>query len=641
MTLPALSQLSLKHKVIVLFVLTLTLASFLTVSLPVPHDDLILFGVAVLVIVNLSAGFFMLSATLMQFEKVTHVAQEISKGAYDVLIPPASRIKEVNTLIEAFNVMAFQLRRRTVNLSHKAYQSAIIKEITERIGASLDVNEALEIVSGSLGKVVEYSTVSYFSYDKSGKPTFKCHLEESVSHAFMEEVKQKALNFFSFITGKSVKPDEVKSICFGTIFDDETPGPVRAFFNLPLIVEQQLVGVITVATAKMEPYAEEKVSVLYAIMAQAGTTITKIRTLITEETSKVNSMLASLSEGIIMVTVDEEIAIINDKAKEILGLGEKPYVSLLDIVEGLYGKLDFRTATDKVLKNRRVESFSEFDADGAVYKIVAGPVWKRKGEISGVVFIFFDITQEKEVDRMKSEFIAVTSHQLRTPLSSMKWFLEMLLNKDLGELPEKQQSIIQDIYNSNERVITLVNDLLDVSRLESGKITLEPTPTNLIDFFKSMLPEVEQNFKKRNQTFDFKRPDSIPRINIDPRLTWQVIQNLLTNASKYTPEGGKIALELSLEEPNLLIAVRDNGYGIPDFQKHRMFEKFFRADNVSKMEGTGLGLYIAREIAEASGGQLWFESTEGRGTTFYFSLPLSGSKAGPVRKGENVNTKNT
>jgi len=212
---------------------------------------------------------------------------------------------------------------------------------------------------------------------------------------------------------------------------------------------------------------------------------------------------------------------------------------------------------------------------------------------------------------------------LRTPLSSMKWFMEMLLNNDLGELPEKQRGVLLDVYNSNERIITLVNDLLDVSRIEAGKMQNQPTPTNIIEFIKSMLPEVEQNFVKRKQKFEFIRPDSFPRVSADPKLIWQVLQNLLTNASKYTPEEGKITLTLSLANENALLTIADNGYGIPEFQKNRIFEKFFRADNITKMEGTGLGLYISKELAEASGGKLRFESAEGRGTTFYFSLPLA------------------
>ncbi len=623
--------LSPSRKIVLWCGLTLVVAGIFVASLFVPRNNTVLFFAGAVVLVNFVAAFWMLRNVTRQLQAIARVADEVGKGNYNVVVPPTGTT-ELRKLVEAFNVMAYQLKRHDLRLTHKAYQNAILKEITDRISSSLDVNEALEIIAGSLEKVVSYSTVSYLTRDKGGKLVCKCHLEESVSRAFVEDVKKKMCAALRVLSDTDISEEDVKLVQFGTIFDERSKDPVRAFFNLPMIVGGKVVGIINVASRNVVPYEEEETEVLYSIVAQAGATITKIKTLIAEETGKVDSMLASLAEGIIMVTAFQEVAVINEKAKEILGISGKKDISILDTIQALYGKLDFRGATEKVLASRATETFPEFAAESAYFKVTAGPVKSAKGDLMGVVFIFSDITREREIDKMKSEFISVTSHQLRTPLSSMKWFLEMLLGGDLGALPEKQKSVMLDVYNSNERVITLVNDLLDVSRIESGKIVLEPTPTNLVDFLKSMLPEVEQQFKKRNQIFEFKRQESLPRISIDPRLIWQVIQNLLTNASKYTPEEGKIALELSSGKKDMLVKVQDNGYGIPEFQKHRVFEKFFRADNVSKMEGTGLGLYIAKEIAEASGGKLWFESTEGKGTAFFLSLPLAGSKPSRVGK---------
>lgn len=539
-----------------------------------------------------------------------------------------TRAMRTQTIIQSAG-MKDELARRDLRLARANYENAVLKEIMERINPSLETTETLEIISGSLTKIIPASMVSYCARDAQNKLAFKCHLEEPVGHGFTDEVKKKTINLFSLLSGAHIKEEEVSAACFGAVSGAHTEKrePVRTLFHLPMTVNGALAGIITVASTRQEPYREEEVAPLYAIVKQAGTAIGTIKNLIFEETSKVRATVASLAEGIIMMSVQpQEIAIINAKAKEILGLAGKAEVSLLDVVQALWGKLDFRTAAERVLASRATEIFPGLSSGNIFYKITAGPVKNAREEIIGVAFIFSDITREREIDKMKSEFISTTSHQLRTPLSSMKWFMEMLLSGELGILPEKQKSVLTDVHNSNERVITLVNDLLDVSRIESGKIMLEPTPTDLIDFFKSMLPEVAQNFKKRNQTFTFIKPESLPRISVDPRLIWQVVQNLLTNASKYTPENGTVSLELSLEKKDMLIQVTDNGYGIPEFQKHRVFEKFFRADNISKMEGTGLGLYIAKEIAEASGGRLRFTSAEGKGTSFYFTIPLAGSK---------------
>ncbi|MBI3684955.1 hypothetical protein HY250_00935 [Candidatus Azambacteria bacterium] len=625
-------KLNLEQKILTFFVLTLVVGGIGTAALFFPHDDKVISLAAFVVLINLSVGLLMLYTSLKQFGDAVRIAGEISKGNYDVAIPAGRG--ELRKLFETFAVMLAQLKRRNLNLTHRVYQTAILKEITDRISSLLDANEALEMISGSLGKIVSYSTVSYLTRDSQKKLVFKCHLEESVNRAFADDVKKRMIAAFKLLTEEDVKEEDVKSVYFGTIFDEQEKDPVRAFFNLPMVVDGKLVGIINVASQKAASYSEEETEVLYSIVSQAGATITKIKNLISEETEKSRSMLASLAEGIIMITTLQEVAVINQKAKEILGIADKANVAILDVIGALWGKLDFRSAIERVLMSRAQETFPELVVGTVFYKIVAGPVTNAKKEVIGVAFIFSDVTREKEIDKMKSEFISVTSHQLRTPLSSMKWFMEMLLGGDMGVLSEKQKGVLTDVYNSNERVIALVNDLLDVSRIESGRVAIEPTPTNLMEFFKSMLPEVAQNFAKRKQKFDFTAKSELPRVSIDPRLVWQVVSNLLTNASKYTPEGGNISLELSLEEKDVMIKVADNGYGIPEFQKHRVFEKFFRADNIIKMEGTGLGLYIARQIAEASGGKLWFESTEGKGTAFFMTLPLAGSKR--VKMGENL-----
>ena len=253
-----------------------------------------------------------------------------------------------------------------------------------------------------------------------------------------------------------------------------------------------------------------------------------------------------------------------------------------------------------------------------------------------VILLFIDyailsgVRQISEANILKSEFVNLVSHQLRAPLSSLRWSLSLLLKERIGKFEPKQIEFLQIIQDSSTRMIKLVNDLLDVSRIESGKMRPEPTPTNLVEFITSMLVDLKAQFAKRSQEFVFEHPEALPRIPVDPKLIWQILQNLLSNASKYTPEKGKITLALSLEPENILVKVADNGLGIPEFQKHRLFEKFFRADNVNKSDGTGLGLYISRKIVETSGGKLWFESTEGKGSTFYFTIPVAGNKNAKV-----------
>jgi PAS domain S-box-containing protein len=234
-----------------------------------------------------------------------------------------------------------------------------------------------------------------------------------------------------------------------------------------------------------------------------------------------------------------------------------------------------------------------------------------------------DITVRKRAEQMKSDFVSFVTHQLRTPLSGIKWMLELAM--DGSESPEEAQSYIRDARRSTDRLIGLVNDLLDVSRLERGRLQVTVKEINLADLTQSVVSEISPLMSEKGQKLSVQAAHNLRSVSADPQMLRQAILNLTSNAVKYTPRGGEIKIRIGVDNDRLRWEIKDTGIGIPSGDVGKLFEKFYRARNASDVEteGTGLGLYLVRLIVERFGGNVWCESEEGVGSTFVFALPLA------------------
>ena len=230
-----------------------------------------------------------------------------------------------------------------------------------------------------------------------------------------------------------------------------------------------------------------------------------------------------------------------------------------------------------------------------------------------------------ELDQAKSNFISIVAHQLRTPLSGVKWTLNMVLSGTLGQISNEQRSFLMKCYESNERMIVLINDMLGADRIDSDKMKYNFVPTQIFDLMDNVLFEMTSVINKKKLRMAYLHKDrSLPQVLIDTEKMRAAVQNLLENAIKYTPQDGTIEIDFQVVDGFLQVSIKDTGIGIPDGDKKNIFNRFFRAKNAMKVEtdGSGLGLYIAKGIVEKHGGKLWFDSLVGRGSTFYFTIPI-------------------
>ena len=372
----------------------------------------------------------------------------------------------------------------------------------------------------------------------------------------------------------------------------------------------------------------------------------------TLEKVKYEGLLTSIADGIIATDQDGNIILINQAGTLMLGwsneeIAGKKLIDCIPVVDqdGQQISENLRPVTIAMTTKKPFITsidtsyyYVRKDKTKIPVALTAAPIILNN-ELIGVIDVFRDVTHEKEVDRMKTEFISLASHQLRTPLSAMKWFGEMLLNGDAGLLNAEQKEMVENMYASNERMVELVNSLLNISRIESGRLVIDPKPTDAGTLVREIVAELKMKFAEKQQTCIVSIHENLPLVSLDPKLIRQVYMNLLTNSNKYTDKGGEIQVYLSKNETDLISQISDNGFGIPKEDQGRVFSKFFRAPNILKLEteGTGLGLYLIKSIVESSGGKIWFSSSK-EGTTFWFSIPLSGmtTKKGEVGLEEKI-----
>ena len=354
------------------------------------------------------------------------------------------------------------------------------------------------------------------------------------------------------------------------------------------------------------------------------------------EKNKIDAILHSIGDGVFVVDKNLKVILVNEvaakmagyKAEEILGT---KYSEKLKFIFEDTGKINDQFI-NKAIETKIIQAMANHTVlvDKAGNKIQvadsAAPLLDKNSEVIGCVAVFRDVTKERSIDKAKTEFVSLASHQLRTPLSTINWYSEMLLSGDAGEINENQKKYLEETYKASKRMVALVNSLLNVSRIELGTFAIDPKPIDPIKIAKICVKDLKPQIKAKRLVLKEKYASDDLTLPADPKLLGIIFQNLLSNAVKYTPDGGSIKLSMSKVRDRLSIVIEDTGMGIPESQKDRIFEKLFRADNVREVdaEGTGLGLYLVKAIVMHAGGQIRFESKEGKGTTFYVTLPLSG-----------------
>jgi PAS domain S-box-containing protein len=384
-----------------------------------------------------------------------------------------------------------------------------------------------------------------------------------------------------------------------------------------------LLGVLTVYSSTPRVWREEETQALAAlgVVASAALSNARLYQTVAEEKERSSAILLHIADGIVAVDRDERIVLWNATAEQITG------VPATEALGRTVREVLQRDLSGAAPRSEPGEPITITRGGKDVFLSVAEAVMlDAAGNVAGRIFAFRDVSSERLLDQMKSDFVATVSHELRTPLTSIYGFAETLLRQDIAFSEPERATFLGYIASESERLIAIVDDLLNVARLEAGTLGLSLRPTDLGGIVATVAERARDALgKEARVSVDVDAPDDGLTVDADPEKLAQILQQLVDNAIKFSPEGGTITITSRRRADSVEVRVSDEGIGIPHADQQRIFTKFYRAEGAvgPSVPGTGLGLFLVRGLLAAMGGRISVESTEGKGSTFAFELPVS------------------
>ncbi len=543
--------------------------------------------------------------------------QAIKAGLSDYLYPPL-KIDDIVQAVKHSQKRAEQMgdwvrrevRRTTASLEQRINEMETLVKLGSSITSSLDLDSVLtsvvtasvELTGAEEGHLLMLDEKSNELYMRAGR-----NFEENFARTFRLPVKDS-------IAGQVIHTGQPVA------FNEDSPNKIKTSYlvysliYVPLHAKDKIIGVLGVDNrVNKRPFTQHNELLMSVLADFAAIAIQNAQTYqtIEQEHAKFETTLVNIQDGVILLDKENCILLINPAAKKAFGLGlsDLSGMSVLEAIKhhDFAGLLN--SITDNPLKSHEIA----FE-DGRVFNAQYSPI----SEI-GAVITLEDITHLKMVDRLKNDFIHTISHDLRSPLTSIMGYVELL--ERVGPLNDQQKTFVKHVQNSVQSITAMVNDLLDLGRIEAGFDTRRDE-VSIETILQYTIDNLAKQIEDKKQNLQLNVADSVPIVRGNPIRLRQMVDNLLVNALKYTPEGGTITVNLHPDDEQVIFEVIDTGVGIPTLDQPHIFEKFYRASNAPKgTPGSGLGLAIVKSIVESHQGRIWVESAIGKGSKFIVVLP--------------------
>ncbi len=517
---------------------------------------------------------------------------------------------------------------------YKRQELATLYSSSLKLASSLDYNEISEIL---------------LSYTKDLIPAEKVLLLVDLGDSRLEVIKSMGVSpreEMSLLDKMDYNPvflaaDAVLPVIVNSRKEDPRFDPffhrnpeVGSFISVPLFASSRTIGVICCASCKEHLFNDEHARLLLTLASQTAVAIEKSmlyrKTL--DDKMKIEAIINSLKDGIMVIDNQTNLILANPSIKEILGIGPQDFGTP---IESLFEKL----TTPLLLKDQSLEDIlvkvlvdgetargdAIIESDPAQYfQIISVPLKDQSDSSIGAVFLMHDITDLAKLDRLKNDFISIVSHELKTPLTSIRGFVRLINAERAGPISEKQRHYLEIVEKQAVGLTKLINDLLDISRIESGMIGVVLQPLSLEGIIDNIVFQMANLASEKDVEIITQLEEGLPMIYADRDRIDQVIINLLDNAIKFTDPGGRVTISARCANGSCLVEITDTGEGIPQSELPHIFDKFYQVESTMTRQrgGIGLGLPICKELIKAHGGEIWVRSALGKGTTFSFTLPL-------------------